>query len=293
MRIRRQNGQTRDNSASLKRRFRWGAERPAILHECRTKGHLGRYKDLVPRSERIAAWMRQRLVASGSRGFILGLSGGLDSAVALRLSQLAAPSATIAAILPCHSDPKDAENAELVASHFSATTVRMDLSTSYDALLATLQPGLESAPKLSRPAPPAAPAAERVLLANVKPRLRMTTLYFLAEGLNYLVVGTGNRSSLAIGAFTKHGDGSADLFPLGRLAEGEVRAMASELGVPAPILNRAQSADEEEMGFRYEELERYLDEGPQAVSPALAMKIERLIRARDLKLELTSMPDLE
>jgi len=241
--------------------------------------------------------MRQQLVSSGSRGFILGLSGGVDSAVALRLSQLAAPSATTAAILPCHSDPRDEEDAELVASHFSATTVRINLSDAYDSLIGTLQPGLQAAPK--RPGSPT-PAAERMPLASIKPRLRMTTLYFLAESLGYLVVGTGNRSSLAIGAFTKHGDGGADLLPLGRLAKGEVRAMAGELGVPATVLSRPASAglwigqtDEEEMGFRYDELERYLDEGPQAVSPALAMKIERLIRSSAHKRELPPMPDLE
>ena len=251
---------------------------------------------LVSRAERIAGWMRQRLVSTGSRGFLLGLSGGVDSAVVLRLAQLAAPNAVLGVILPCNSDPKDEEDAELIAAHFSAATVRIDLSATYDHVIAALQPPLQS---IARPARASA-APERVPLASVKPRLRMTTLYFLAENMHYLVAGTNNRSDLAIGAFTTHGDGAADLLPLGRLAKGEVRAMAGELGVPASIITRPASAglwlgqtDEEEMGFRYDELERYLDEGPQAVPPALAMKIERMIRSSDHKRELPPMPDPE
>jgi NAD+ synthase len=244
--------------------------------------------------------MRRQLVAAGSRGFILGLSGGVDSAVALRLSQLAAPGATLGAILPCQSDPKDEEDAAAVASHFSAPTLRVDLSSAYDGLVAALQPALQSAPRPVGPSAAPAPAGDRLPLASIKPRLRMTTLYYLADSLNYLVVGTSNRSALAIGAFTKHGDGGCDLLPLGRLAKGEVRLMAGELGVPPSILSRPASAglwigqtDEEEMGFSYAELERYLDEGPETVPPALAMKIERLIRSSDHKRQLPPMPDPE
>ena len=254
----------------------------------------------VYRAERIAAWMRRQLVASASRGFILGLSGGVDSAVVLRLAQLAAPGATLGAILPCHSDPKDEEDAALVAARFSAPTVRIDLSGAYDTLVATLQPALQSAPRPVGPAAHPASSSERLPLAGIKPRLRMTTLYYAANSLNYLVAGTSNRSALAIGAFTKYGDGGSDLLPLGRLAKGEVRAMAAELGVPASILGRPASAglwigqtDEEEMGFSYAELERYLDEGPETVPPALAMKIERLVRSSDHKRQLPPMPDPE
>src|SRR5262249_59921945 len=109
----------------------------------------------------------------------------------------------------------------------------------------------------SRPAPPPAdPLRGRVPLANIKPRLRMTTLYFFANTLNYLVAGTGNRAELAIGYFTKYGDGGCDLLPIGHLGKSEVRALARELNVPQMIVDRAPSAglwlgqtDEEEMGF--------------------------------------------
>jgi len=126
----------------------------------------------------------------------------------------------------------------------------------------------------------------------------MAALYFLANSLNYLVAGTGNRSEIAIGYFTKWGDGGVDLLPLGRLVKSQVCAIARELGVPEPIVDRAPSAglwpgqkDEDEMGFTYAELERYLDDGPQGVAPAVAMKIERLVRASEHKRALPSVPD--
>jgi NAD+ synthase len=147
---------------------------------------------------------------------------------------------------------------------------------------------------------PADPPAARLVLANIKPRLRMTTLYFLASSLNYLVVGTSNRSELAIGLYTKYGDGGSDLLPIGHLVKSEVRALARELSIPSPIIERTPSAglwtgqtDEDDMGFSYGDLERYLDEGPQGVSPALAMRIERLTRSSEHKRQLPPMPDPE
>ena len=244
--------------------------------------------------------MRRQLAATGARGFVVGLSGGLDSAVVARLAQLAAPGSVIAAILPVHRDPKDESDAGIVARHFSLTTVRVDLSAAYDTTIAAAQAALLALPEQTRGPKPSDPIRVRLPLANVKPRLRMTTLYFLANSLDYLVAGTGNRSELSIGYFTKHGDGAADLLPIGHLVKSEVRALARELNVPSAVIERTPSAglwigqsDEEEMGFTYADLERYLEEGPQGVSPALAMKIERLTRSGDHKRALPPMPDTE
>src|SRR5258706_12092434 len=97
-------------------------------------------------SERIAAWMRRYLAGSGARGFVVGLSGGIDSAIVARLAQLAAPGAVVAVLLPCHSDPQDEDDARLVAKHFSLRTARVDLSATYDTLAAEAQAALESLP---------------------------------------------------------------------------------------------------------------------------------------------------
>jgi len=242
--------------------------------------------------------MRRQLSAAGARGFVVGLSGGTDSAVVARLAQLAAPGHVLAAILPCQSDPQDEADAALVAKTFALPVARLDLTATYEALAAGVQGTLKSLPLDMHPAAPADPLRGRVPLANMKPRLRMTTLYYLANTLNYLVPGTGNRAELAIGYFTKYGDGGCDLLPLGRLVKSEVRALARDLKVPQRIIDRAPSAglwlgqtDEEEMGFTYANLERYLEDGAQGVPPALAMRIERLMRASDHKRQMPPTPE--
>jgi NAD+ synthase len=251
----------------------------------------------MAKAEKIALWMRAQLSSAGARGFVVGLSGGVESAVVARLAQMAAPGAATGVLLPCHSDPQDERDAQSVASHFSLSTMRIDLSASFDALVGEAQSALRVLPEAVRSVTPADPLRGRVPLANIKPRLRMTALYFIANSINYLVAGTGNRSELAIGYFTKYGDGGADLLPIGRLLKREVRDMAKELGVPGAVIDRPPSAglwmgqvDEEEMGFTYAELERYLGEGPQAVSPALAMRIERLARSSDHKRVMPPLP---
>jgi NAD+ synthase len=244
--------------------------------------------------------MRERLHAAGARGFVVGLSGGVDSAVVARLAQLAAPGGALGVVLPCHSDPQDERDAMLVARHFSLPIERIELSTAYDTLVAAVQPALGSIKPSTGAEESDDEHRARRPLANIKPRLRMTALYFVASNLNYLVAGTGSGSELAVGYFTKWGDGGVDLLPLGKLLKSRVRALAQELRVPAEVIERPPSAglwigqsDEEDMGFTYAELERYLSGGPQAVAPALAMKIERLVRGSDHKRELPAVPDFD
>jgi NAD+ synthase len=248
----------------------------------------------------ITEWLRGRVNASGARGLVVGLSGGIDSAVVARLCQMASPDAVVGVIMPCHSDARDEADARLLADHFGIPAARIDLASAYDGLVSDLQAGLAQLPAALQPSPgsQAADIKARVPLANVKPRLRMTTLYFVANSLNYLVAGTGNRSELTIGYFTKYGDGGVDLLPIGPLLKSDVRAMAKELGVPDAIIEKAPSAglwlgqtDEEEMGFTYADLENYLEKGPETVAPALAMRIERLVRASDHKRALAPAPE--
>jgi NAD+ synthase len=251
------------------------------------------------RTESIVEWLRQRLNESGARGFVFGLSGGVDSAVVSRLCQLAAPSNVVGVLMPCHSDPRDEADAKLVADHFGVPTIRMDLAPSYDHFTASLNDATAALPNEQLLGSSGVPddIKARVPMANVKPRMRMATLYYMANTLNYMVAGTGNRSELSIGYFTKYGDGGVDLLPIGELLKSEVRAIARELGVPEPVIEKAPSAglwlgqtDEAEMGFTYAELENYLTKGPQTVSPALAMRIERLIRASEHKRSLAPTP---
>ena len=251
------------------------------------------------RAVELAEWIRQRVNAASARGVAVGLSGGIDSAVVVRLAQMAVPQQVVGVLMPCHSDPRDEADARLVADHFDITTIRVDLAPSYDRLVADVKSAVSRLPTEQGPVPAAdiVDIKARVPLANIKPRLRMTTLYYIANALNYLVAGTGNRSELAIGYFTKYGDGGVDLLPIGNLLKSEDRALARSLDVPASIIDKPPSAglwlgqtDEAEMGFTYADLENYLTNGPQAVAPALAMRIERLMRASEHKRELAAAP---
>ena len=238
----------------------------------------------MTRAEDIAVWLRQHVANARARGLIVGLSGGIDSALVARLCQLAMPDNVLAVLLPCHSDPQDEADAREAATHFSIPTVRVPLDDPYDVLTRQLEEALAQAPGQ---VPEATQDDLRVAVpvANVKPRLRMATLYYLGNALNYLVAGTGNRSELAIGYFTKYGDGGVDLLPIGHLLKSEVRARAREVGVPSRIIDKPPSAglwkgqtDESEMGFTYDDLERYLTDGSKGVSSTVAQRIEQLVR---------------
>jgi NAD+ synthase len=244
----------------------------------------------------MAGWLREHVRGAGARGIVVGLSGGIDSAVVARVAQMAVPDGVMAVIMPAHSDPQDAEDARTVADAFRLPVMTVDLTRPADALLVQVQQALGTWP----PDGPSADdeTATRLAIANLKPRLRMTTLYCLANRLNYLVAGTGNRSEIAIGYYTKYGDGGVDLLPLGSLVKSEVRALARHLGVPARIVDKPASAglwlgqtDEGEMGFTYAELEDYLRMGPDSLVPATVMKIERLMRASEHKRHLPPVFD--
>jgi|SRR5829696_3409723 NAD+ synthase len=114
--------------------------------------------------------------------------------------------------------------------------------------------------------PPYWPDGSDLANANLKPRLRMLALYHLANTKGLLVAGTGNKSELLAGYFTKYGDGGVDILPLGGLYKHEVRTSARELGVPVAITEKAPSAglwvdqtDEVEMGIAYDELDTILE----------------------------------
>jgi NAD+ synthase len=254
------------------------------------------------RINEIAAWMKAQVEAAGVRGIVVGLSGGIDSAVVAGLAQRAVPGHVVGVLLPCHSDPRDEADAKLAAEHFKIPTIRIDLAAAYDRLLLDLRTAIAHLPDEQRAIlkHEEVDLRARVPVANIKPRLRMTSLYFVANSLNYLVAGTGNRTELAIGYFTKYGDGGVDILPIAKLLKSEVRAVARDLGIPDGIIEKPPSAglwqgqtDESEMGFTYAELEWYLKDGATAVQHALAERIERMARASDHKRSLPPMFDGE
>jgi NAD+ synthase len=222
--------------------------------------------------DEIARWLSEYVAAAGADGFVLGLSGGVDSATAAAVAAKAVGSASmLAAFLPCHSQALDARLARQVADAFAIPTVTVNLDAAFDALIENLPP-----------------TGHRLAAANIKPRLRMTTLYYLAQTYNYLVLGSGNKSELMVGYSTKYGDSGVDLLPLGDLYKTEVWELARDLGVPDEVVKRPPSAglwpgqtDEEELGITYRELDRVLmaiETGKTAqVPPATLDRVHRLI----------------
>ncbi len=206
----------------------------------------------------LVAWLRGHADEAGALGAVIAVSGGVDSAVAAALCARAFPETTLGVLLPCHSLPQDAADAERVCRAIGIPYTTVSLDAAYDALVAALR----ATPQF---------ADHPIALANLKPRLRMTALYYFANRLNRLVVGTGNRSEAYVGYFTKYGDGGVDVLPLAGLVKSEVRALAAHLGVPDDVITRTPSAglwpgqtDEGEMGLTYAVLDHYLltDEAP-------------------------------
>ncbi len=236
--------------------------------------------DTTRLAEHLAGWLRREIEASHGEGAVLGLSGGIDSAVVGALARRACGERVLAVAMPCHSDPTDADDAALVAGALDLPLTTVDLSPVYDALLAQLDPACEASLAGLGEAV-AGLSGHRLATANLKPRLRMTTLYAFANLLGYRVLGSSNLDELTIGYFTKFGDGGADLLPLGSLTKGEVRDLARELGVPERVVEKPPSAglwpgqtDEGEMGLTYEQLDAFVRGGE--VAPEARARIEAL-----------------
>lgn len=204
----------------------------------------------------LVAWIREQVAVAKRQGVVFGLSGGLDSSVVAMLCKRAFPNNALGVIMPCYSSETDIEHARQVAQKFQITIRTIALDKVFDSLKRAFSDGDYD------------PGTKKLAEANLKPRLRMITLYYLANQLGYLVVGTGNRSELSVGYFTKYGDGAVDILPLGNLVKSQVRELAIHLGIPKEIIQKPPSAglwegqtDEGEMGITYEELDRYLITG--------------------------------
>jgi NAD+ synthase len=200
-------------------------------------------------AEAIEQWIREKVEGAGAAGIAVGLSGGIDSSVVAGLAVRAlGPERVTGVIMPAYSQQADVDDAWMLAKHYGLEPLEIDLSGPFDTMVNLL------------------PAGSDMAVANIKPRLRMITLYHIANTNGLMVVGTGNRSELMVGYFTKYGDGGVDLLPLGSLYKHQVRDLARSIGVPENLVQRPPSAglwagqtDESEMGITYEELDGILE----------------------------------
>ncbi|MBW2652629.1 MAG: NAD(+) synthase [Deltaproteobacteria bacterium] len=224
----------------------------------------------------ISKWLKNQVEQAGAEGVAVGLSGGLDSAVVAALAKRSLKDKVLGLILPCHSQKEDAEDANLIASHLQLETCTVDLSSTYDYLIAIL------------------PSADKNTTANIKPRLRMICLYYFASSKNYLVAGTGNKSEISVGYFTKYGDGGTDILPLGDLFKYQVIEIAKKLSLPEAIINKPPSAglwpgqtDEGELKITYEQLDQAIlditSNHAKATPPDICSRVEELIKSSEHK----------
>jgi len=181
--------------------------------------------------------------------------------------------------MPCHSSANSLTDAKIVVKKFKLNSKKIDLTKPFDSFTEIL------------------PRANELAVSNIKPRLRMITLYYFAAKFNYLVIGTGNKSEAMVGYFTKYGDGGVDILPIADLYKSQVVELAKKLGVPKSIIDKPPSADlwhgqtdEDEMGITYPEIEialREITEGKRSELPrAKISKVKKMLKNSEHKRDM-------
>lgn len=239
-------------------------------------------------AQNIVKWLRERVETAGANGLVVGVSGGVDSAVVGALIKKALPDRAKGLILPCYSGVQDIEHGKKVADAVGLACDVLDLTEAHRSIMSGLDfvdPGDSDKHKKSL----------RASDSNLRARLRMSAVYAYANYHGYLVVGTDNAAELHIGYFTKYGDGGVDLLPIAQMLKCEVFHMARMLGVPSEVVYKAPSAglwegqtDEGEIGVSYDEIDRVLME--EKVEEEAFSIIERMHKVSEHKRNTPPFP---
>lgn len=231
----------------------------------------------IPASDRITEFMKRSVETAGLKGVILGVSGGIDSALLAVLANKTFGKKAHFYFLPFFRRCPYRRNVELLAKKFKIKIKIIELDKIIQQFAKIL------------------PSAGNVVYGNLKPRIRMTVLYYLAGLKKLMVLGTTNRSEMEIGYFTKYGDGGVDINPLGDLYKSEIMEMVTDLKIPEDIIESAPSAalwsgqtDEKELGIEYYLLDtilKLLDQGfgTREVSAFTDLPLEKIQKIIDRK----------
>ena len=217
--------------------------------------------DVIRETEEVVNFVRKYFKNNSAKGAIVGLSGGKDSSVALALTVQALGKENVIGItMPCYSLDIDREYANIVANHFGVKVFNINLKDTFDVFREEiLKLNLSSSEQ----------DFENCDI-NIKPRLRMATLYYFASLYSsikhekYLVTGTSNKSELYVGYFTKGGDNVCAFEVLSNFTVSEVIQIGEYLKVPKKVLYRVPSdglsgkTDEEKLGIKYDDIEKYI-----------------------------------
>lgn len=200
------------------------------------------------RVDRIISFIRKTIYGAGMKNAIVGISGGIDSAVVAALCVNAVGFNHVYGIMLPYDKQHDIEDSISVVEKLKIKHETIDIFPQVQAFCGHGGDDEEGMSTLR--------------YGDIKARVRMIWLYDRAKRHNGLVIGTGNRSELLMGYFTLHGDGACDLEPIGHLYKTEVRELAKMLDIPQPIIDKAPSAglwpnqtDEEEMGISYSDMD--------------------------------------
>lgn len=198
----------------------------------------------------LVTFIREKVAEAHCDGVIVGISGGIDSAVVASLAKSAFPENHLCVWMPCESSDLDEQAKEELISALDIKHISVDVKPMFDAFQNEINHDIKQSD---------------LALANSKARLRMATLYSIAQTKKYLVLGTDNMDEWYIGYFTKFGDGGCDLLPIVHMTKSEVREAAALMGVPEIIISRPPTAslwegqtDEKEIGFSYDAIDEYL-----------------------------------
>ncbi len=224
-------------------------------------------KTLFKEAENAIKWIKEYVQKTGAKGVVVGNSGGKDSATVIAMSVKALGKENVLTVsMPCNSIKEDLEDAKLVSKTFEVQFLEVDLTKTYNELELKLNTSLDELGK----------KLVNESKVNIKPRLRMTTLYGIAQSLGYLVIGTGNLCETIVGYTTKWGDSGYDFNPIANFTVEEVLKIGEYLKVPEKVIKKAPNdglggkTDEEKMGVTYSQIAEYIETGK---TDETAMKI--------------------
>jgi len=198
----------------------------------------------------IKSFISSKVNEAKAEGVVIGLSGGLDSAVTTKMCVEALDKEKVFCfLLPANTTPKeDTDDALEFAKSLGVKYRIINISGIVKKIASTIHNKMK-----------------KKEMGNIHARTRMIVLYYFANKNNYLVVGSGNKTELLMGYFTKYGDGACDIMPLGDLYKTQVRELAKHLKIPEKIINKTPRAglwkgqtDESELGIKYEILDQIL-----------------------------------
>lgn len=212
-------------------------------------------RDYKLETEKRVAFIKKAMAEAHADGIVFGNSGGKDSALVGILCKMACDN-VLGVIMPCQSKRnfgEDMDDGMDVAKQFNIETITVDLTSVKEEMVKQIE---------------SVTSATDTAKSNIAPRLRMTTLYTIAQSRNAMVAGTGNKCELYMGYFTKWGDGGCDINPIADLTVSEIYEFLTYLNAPENIIKKAPSAglfegqtDEQEMGVTYKQIEEVMATG--------------------------------